>query len=299
LPARRYLLEAGQVERIAAETRGGRTVEILARTDRHLRKRAFEDAAARKRLLYARYLGWASHTRSRLSPISVAGERVTHASLLAVATAGYRPIRPEGGEITTLFGQPVPGGPLDNGAHLQVLDDVGRPLGIVTLLIEVKSIRRWIYPWSHELYELLDKSSQLQLANPALAFVPVLICRRAHPIAFAMAKDLGFYIIQTRAQYILPLAEVDVESIQEVNTELGFGDLIRTQDPARVLTRRFETELQHSAARRAERFSRSTPILARYARTLRDSGLDSGTRKALMRQLRAAARALPEVEGGW
>lgn len=46
------------------------------------RRRAFETAAARKRLLYARYLGWAEGSgREPGRLISPAAERVLHATL--------------------------------------------------------------------------------------------------------------------------------------------------------------------------------------------------------------------------
>jgi hypothetical protein len=48
-----------------------------------------------------------------------------------------------------------------------------------------------------------------------------------------MAKALGFFIVQTRRQYIGP---VDEDKLQEVRTELGFIDLMahRESDPPMV-----------------------------------------------------------------
>jgi hypothetical protein len=47
--------------------------------DLEVRERVTEDTAARKRLLYARYLGWTSGTRSGQGLISLSAERIAHA----------------------------------------------------------------------------------------------------------------------------------------------------------------------------------------------------------------------------
>jgi hypothetical protein len=114
---------------------------------------------------------------------------------------GYIPVRREGGQITSLFGEPVPGGPLDDTAYLTALDDQQVP-HTVTLLIEVKNIRHWIYPSSSELYQLLDKAAQLQCARPTQLFLPVLICRRVHYLTFLMAQALGFRFAYTKTHAI-------------------------------------------------------------------------------------------------
>src|SRR4051794_16434319 len=68
------------IEFVEGKTRGGRSLSVLALVNRAGRARAFEDAAARKRLLYARYLNWSGQYYGR------AGERVVHASLSIAAS---------------------------------------------------------------------------------------------------------------------------------------------------------------------------------------------------------------------
>ncbi|MER5917830.1 hypothetical protein ABT124_48000 [Streptomyces sp. NPDC001982] len=158
-------------------------------SDTHRRQRAVTAAAARKRLLQARYLGWASGTKSGgTGVIGPALESVVHASLVQVAPHGYRLVRPEGGgDISQLLGAPVPIGPLDNAALLTVLDhQTFRPTGTYWTLIEAKNLRLCIYPIHPELHQLLAKSASLQVANPGVSFVPVLVCRRAHYLTFRM-----------------------------------------------------------------------------------------------------------------
>jgi len=62
--ARQQLREEGIVQESAAETRGGRLVGVLHLADLARRGEAVRAASARKRLLQARYLGWAVGSRS-------------------------------------------------------------------------------------------------------------------------------------------------------------------------------------------------------------------------------------------
>ncbi|MBI4494232.1 MAG: hypothetical protein HY690_15695 [Chloroflexi bacterium] len=295
--AKRQLLAEGTIQEVSTVTRGGRSVTVLALVARP--KRAFSDAAARKRLLYTRYIGWATISGKHPNMIGQAGERVSHASLLAAAPSGYHLVNPDGGEVRTLFGKAVPGGPLDDAAHLIVLDTQGRPVANVTVLIEVKNIRHWIYPDSSEVYDLLHKAAQLQINDPSLLFMPVLVCRRAHITAFKMAKDLGFFIIQTRTQFILPLAELNLDHLKEVQQELGFHDLLPGQGPNEFLTRQFQQTVPKLALRTAQRLTQSATILANHSRILRDPALSPDRRRLIMNQLRTESKALSHYEGGW
>jgi hypothetical protein len=56
--ARKNLLEDEMIEEITQHTRGGTSINIMALSNRGRQKTAFEKAAARKRLLQARYLSW-------------------------------------------------------------------------------------------------------------------------------------------------------------------------------------------------------------------------------------------------
>jgi len=128
--ARHSLLRDGTIEEVSATTRGGGKVTVVALRDRTGHTTAFAKAARRKRLLQARYLSWTRASKKIPNAIGEAGERVVHASLVQ-ATAdgvGYRLLkRPGQGEVTQLFGVPIPGGPLDNAAHLIAEDDKGIP----------------------------------------------------------------------------------------------------------------------------------------------------------------------------
>jgi hypothetical protein len=125
--ARRELLDEGVIEEVAARTRGRRIESVLALTDRASRPgglRAFEDAAARKRLLAARYHSWAV----RRQGIRTYSGLQASAALSAAAPGRYTLLpASHSGEIEQLFGRPVPGGPLDSAAYLNLTDSQGRP----------------------------------------------------------------------------------------------------------------------------------------------------------------------------
>ena len=81
------LLHQGGIRRTEGITRGGRSVVLWQLHGVRRRAKAVETAAARKRLLMARYLSWASGTQTRRAGIGTAGERVVHRSFLAAARA--------------------------------------------------------------------------------------------------------------------------------------------------------------------------------------------------------------------
>jgi hypothetical protein len=300
--ARIGLLRDQVIEQVVASTRGGGLVAVLALTDR-TNQRAFEDAASRKRLLYARYINWSGRY------YGPAGERVVHASLSAAAPlAGYRLFEPRGLEVKTIFGQPVPVGPLDSGATLQLVDPHGFPVGNAVVLIEVKNVHHWVYPSPEELYQLLEKAALLQLAHPTLDFVPVLVCRRGHPTLFKMAKDLGFFVADARVQYVLPVKDVPEHHVAELRTELGMIDLVRpvlnpayperwTPYESKRLIRLFSSDLPQVVQRSAERFKKSAPMLAPLVPALKIAKAGR-LQNTLMANLRRTAK-LGGFDGGW
>ncbi len=248
---RRRLLAEHIIEEVAAKTYGGRVVTILALRDRRSRQDAFRTAARRKRALEGQYLGWTESSRRRPNLIGNGGERVVLESLRATR-AGYRLVNPGRGEVNVLFNEPVPGGSLDGAAHIAL--DAGEDLRGVTILVEVKNLRKWIYPASAALFQLLDKAAQLQLAHPRRRFLPVLVARRVHYTAFRMAKHLGFFLIQfdATAQPILPHWTVTPEQVGEVRAELGYV-LALTDQAMSGVTARFDKTIPQVGLRMEER----------------------------------------------
>ena len=123
-----------------------------------------------------------------------------------------------------------------------------------------------------------------------------------------MAKDLGFFVADARAQYVLPVADVPEEHVAELRAELGMIDLVRpVVDPrfpdrwgpyvSKRLVKLFAEDLPPIAQRTAARFKLAAPIFVRVAPVLKaaKAGRQQST---LMAQFRRIARPLRE-QGGW
>lgn len=250
--ARTDLLREGKIAPSATATRGGSEVTVWSPVGGR-RTTAIAKAAQRKRLLFARYLGWAQGTAKQAGVIGAAAERSVHASLLRSGT--FQLTRPEGGNVREFLGVTVPIGALDNAALYVPARPDGTPATPVAVPMEVKNLRDWIYPTSQELYQLLDKAAQLQALRPGVAIAPVLVCRRAHFTTFRMAKAFGFFVIQTKRQYI---SGVDETNLAEVRNELGFRDLIAGTEADDLVVRRLRDTFPKMATDTAARWKATT-----------------------------------------
>jgi hypothetical protein len=162
-------------------TRGGSSVSTIQPASQRKRTTAIASAAGRKRLLYARYLGWASGTkRSPHGLIGPAGEQAVRRAI--IDSTALQPAAPGAGPVSEILNVRL-NGAADSGGFMNPLV-AGIPQPPVTVLIEVKSIREWIYPDSSELFQVLHKCLLLKRAHPDVPVVPILVCRRAHKTAF-------------------------------------------------------------------------------------------------------------------
>lgn len=149
-----------------------------------------------RRKLYRKYLSWANDEKL----CGKYAERVVFESLKAAQSEAGIYVPPQAlGNVDRLKGVNVPRGPLDSFAYILELPDLGSD---VTLLVEVKNINDWIYPWTKELWELLVKAAHLATN---FAVLPVLVCMRSAYPCFNMAKDIGFFAIQMWSQLFNPL----------------------------------------------------------------------------------------------
>jgi hypothetical protein len=224
-------------------------------------------AAARKRLLHARYLQWANGKPNQGRHTGIVGsslENALHESLrFSSPTQGFRLNSPDHGKISSLYGRDLrPVGSIDNGCVWYDYDSGS----IFQLVMEAKNLRDWIYPWSAELYQLLFKAAYLIPFAQAEGqrVVPVLVCRRAAPTLFLMAKDVGFHIIDTQRQLISFDAiegSEEFRQIQEVRFELGLLDVLDHRGPFSRITNQFERTLPPRCSEVAARFELIGPSL--------------------------------------
>jgi hypothetical protein len=242
--ALKNLLARGEVIRTEpAASRGGHQIETIQPADQRRRKTAITHAAARKRLLYSRYLGWAQGTeRHRHGLIGPAGEAAVRAGLLL--SGGLQPIRPDAGEVARLLDVDLPGKLDSAGIHVPLLQgQLGEP---IVVIVEIKNIRGWMYPSSEEAYQLLDKACVLQAAHPEQPILPVFVCRKAQRPIFWMAQQLGFMVIELGLQYA---GDVEQSSLDEVRNELAFSDLRVGVGPSLRVRDRFQKTVPNHGTR--------------------------------------------------
>lgn len=213
------LITAGEIVTKTETSKGGHRITTYAPADQWKRRTAVQAAEARKRALYARYQGWAQGSvRYPEGLIGPAGEAATRSGV--IDSAALQPAQPGAGGFNTILGTRLPG-QVDTGGFMTWFKR-NIPQPPVTVLIEVKNVRQWIYPNSSELYQVLHKGVVLQQAHPEAPIVPVLVCRAAHPTTFFMAKQLGFAVIAMGIQFV---GDVDETVLDEVRNELHFNDL--------------------------------------------------------------------------
>lgn len=289
------LVRSGELTRVAGPVRGGgEPVETIQFVDQRKRKTATDRAAARKRLLYARYRGWAQATQRKAHGfIGPAGEEATRLAILA--SGAVIPAAPGAGEVSNLLNVELPG-PLDSAGFMVPLDDNGLPRPAVATLFEVKNIRGWIYPTSRELYQLLYKAAVLQVAHLGQPVLPILVCRQSHATTYKMARQLGFMVIATEVQYAGHVNEV---ALNEVRVELAFDDLRAGVEPMlRVRDRLIKTAPTYSlTSSEAWKTTVTNPDMVASIADLR-TATDKAQRAALMAAFRNEA-ADAGYDGGW
>jgi hypothetical protein len=288
--ARGNLLRKGLITLSAVFDASG--TRLMHPVDDRGRKEVIRTASKRKRALHGYLETWARPTsRYPSGIIGEAGERVVRASLRAAAEHGVRPVQAGATEITRLFDNPVPGGALDGAVWVERLDEYGRATGSTLCPIEVKNIRHWIYPQSHELFQLLHKSALLQQQYVDIDICPVLVTRARSWTADQMSRDLGFRIFDVHKQFVLPIADVPEDRVDAVKTELGYKDLTRTDDADEVLTRLCRGSLITTSTSNATLWRSHGSKFSDHYEQLRDPGVTDTKRDGLMKELREAAAA--------
>jgi hypothetical protein len=298
--AQKRLLGSGQLVVADAATRGGRKVTTYRLADPGVSKREWEAISGRKRLLYGRYLGWATGTGTKQGVIGPALERALHQSIREAAPdVGYRLANPVGGETDRIGEVELPRhyGPLDN-AVLYPRIDMAREYVIP---IEAKNVRDWLYPWSAEPYQLLAKAAYLTAQFPDASVVPVLVCRRPHKTLLVMARELGFHVIDVLRQVIHlgGLGDPDAErKLEEVRAELGFMDMIPFRGPEERIVRQFRYTIPKVIVARSVQWFQVGWHFETIYRDLQDGSLPYGHRNSLLDQLRQETEELGST-GGW
>lgn len=145
-----------------APSKGGHRIDTYQPSAQYKRRTAIAAAARRKRALYARYLSWAGSTvRYPNGFIGPAGEAATRFAILE--SGAVQPAAPYAGPVSRILNVSLPGA-ADSGGYMSPLLR-GIPQSPVTVLVEVKNIREWIYPSSSELCWRRRKGSSARRAG--------------------------------------------------------------------------------------------------------------------------------------
>jgi len=148
-------------------------------------------ASCARRRLYRRYLKWSADEHL----CGKHAEKIVHQTAKTYSSqAGLFVPQQELGRVTEVLGHSIAPLTLDFIAH--ILNPITISC-VATLLIEVKNIRSWVYPWDEELWQLLSYASNLAEHIPV---VPIVVCAHAALPTFQMAKDVGFFLIVLRRQ---------------------------------------------------------------------------------------------------
>ena len=172
------------------------------------------------------------------------------------------------------------------------------PFQSAAALMEVKNVRSWLYPSSAEVHQLLRKAAVFQQAHPDAHVVPLLVCRRLNRRMWAMAKHLGFRVLDMRVQ---PTSTIpDEEHFNEVRIELGYYDLRRdTQAPENVVKLLRGIQKTWSNASERWKVTSTIPNIAERFSLLSDKTFkDTWERKAVLQEIGedAAQRQRPPHE---
>ncbi len=179
--------------------------------------------------------------------------------------------------------------PLDTYAYVILTDSNGQRR-VVTLGIEVKNIREWIYPESVEIWKTLKSCIDLEC-------IPIIISRAIHYTAFTFFQDIGALGYKTNHQYFSstlwghPL-------YTPLKNELYFHDMIlwKEDKPDPMVTSFFSDVLPERISQTTRNFETNKQLIAKYAQgPLHDENTIITDRSDLMSQFREEFKRLHNV----
>lgn len=254
-----------------------------------------------RRKHYRKYLKWTNDEKL----CGKHAEQIVLDSLnTSVSQAGLYVPPQSIGKIKEVNGVQVLPGPLDNLAYILDLPSFTSALPLV---VEVKNINDWIYPWTKELWELLVKAAHLATHIPV---VPLLVCMRYAYTTRSMAMDIGFFCTPTRNQLFSP--SIPEPDFQDVVSEFGLT-IVQHQGPLGSIKYFLTNILRQSPPlsppynediqwykRQAHRFQIIAPVILAYQNLASNLKGDARSRtfKAFTTAAHAArARQWPVVRG--
>jgi hypothetical protein len=300
--ARQRLVRRGALQEVP-RTLLGREINAYLDADalsRRGRRTEIEKTAGRKRRLYRSYLGWATNP----SLCGGIAERVVENTLAQISgTDVIVPSDARRGNVRAIEGREVPGGPLDAAGAL-VLRPNRLTAGLRPFGVEVKNVRKTLYPWHEEIWDLIAKLGTFPEVTP------ILVARRIHYMTFRFFSDIGAFGFRADCQWFSGTGRIATERFDRVRAGLGFHDLVMAADPPRAhqpLRRFFTNTLRAVAGSRtrieaaAERWQLAAPIVAKYEDLREDLDIDERRTRwtEVADEIDAAGLYRPDEKGGW
>ncbi len=197
---------------------------------------------------------------------------VGHRRAMSCIRAGDR-------DVTSILGERIEGGPVDDAAWVSPATSPTRPGSLQSLRSRTSasgSIRRASSSTSSSTKPLGFRSV------PTCQCCRFLICRRRSYATFMMSLDLGFYTFETNRQFVKPADDLTEEDVQEVR-EL-FPDLLRCDTAHAPLVDLYMTLLPKHAKDVALKWQKVGGHLG-------DTSRNSGSTKPVRRSSRCVSNA--------
>jgi hypothetical protein len=173
-----------------------------------------------------------------------------------------------------------------------------------SLVMEVKNINGWVYPWAKELWELLVRAARLAADTP---IVPLFVCMRTAWQTWQMAQDIGFMQVQLTRQVFSP--SIDPTEFAAVIGEFGLL-ASQAQAPDEHLAAFFKGTLRRTPPispppeevefweRSMLRFREIAPVIRRFDALAGDLADDQRSRAfAGFKKAALATMSWPSVKG--
>lgn len=300
--ARRRLLARppGDPERIERDQTSHPTPAITYRLENpRLPPTPFDDERGRRRSLHRSLLGWTGDPAG----CGHHAERVVIESLYAAAGRGQLLVPTQRrGQIRAVNSYPFSRGPLDALAYLpDIASDPQTPGPMVPMVVEVKNVYEWIYPWSQPLWELLVKTAEV---GQHIKLLPVLACPNSAFMARWMGEDIGFLRARYGHQLFTDKADkISPGRFELVRTEFNLDAVQHPVAPFPLLTEFFKEQPRGGRPPRYQvlsaRFHKLSKVILRFGALA--SALKPPTRRAVHNAFMAAARQEADwgFQGGW
>lgn len=258
-------------------------------------KRHIERLRGAKRKLIRRYLSWTNDQ----DLCGQHAERIVLESIKASqTTAGIWVPDQSIGRIYAVEGVTVEPGPLDAHAYVLDLDTIAKKGNLV---VEVKNVRHWLYPWSPEVWQMLVKAARLTAEVDDIA--ALLAAPHIAWQTFLMAQDIGLLTCPYREQLFHPAIAAD--QFDEIIDEFGLT-ISRHEGPHDAIVEWFagqfrtgpKNQLQPDPSvewfdRQANRLALVAPVLLQFEDLAGD--LDGDARRVRFAQFKVRL----EQVSGW